>query len=83
MIADVIGSLGVGLLLAAFALNLSGRLVEDGVVYPGLNAVGSGLAATASYLIDYLPFVVLEGVWFIVSAVALCSVATRRLKASR
>ena len=78
MSADLIGSVGVGLLLGAFALNLFGRLPQNSVAYPALNAAGAGLAATASWLIGYLPFVVLEGVWCLVSAIALLSATAQR-----
>jgi hypothetical protein len=69
--ADIVGSIGVSLLLAAFALNLSGRLETGSLLHSGLNMLGAGLAALASALIPYWPFVVLEGAWCIVSIVAL------------
>jgi hypothetical protein len=69
--STVIGSAGVALLLAAFGLNLSGRLPQDGRAYPALNLVGAATAAYASWLISFLPFVVLEGVWAIVAGLAL------------
>lgn len=72
----LVGSLGVGLLLLAFFLHLFGRLARDGYPYLLLNLFGGGIAAWASWLIDYLPFVVLEGTWAVVAAVAL--VAHRR-----
>lgn len=61
--ADVVGSVGVSLLLLAFALNLMGRLGRTDRGYHILNAVGAGLAALASYWIGFWPFVVLEGTW--------------------
>lgn len=69
--ADWIGSTGVALLLLAFALNLTGHLRHESLTYPAMNLVGAGLAAYASWLIDYMPFVVLEGTWVVVSAYAL------------
>jgi hypothetical protein len=68
-IADMVGSFGVMLLLAAFALNAFGRLRSDSRWYGALNVVGAGLAAVASTLIGYLPFVVLEGTWCLVALV--------------
>jgi hypothetical protein len=70
-VADVIGSIGVLLLLLAFALNLSGALGYSSRAYQSLNAIGAGLAATASYWIGFWPFVVLEGTWMAVAVVAL------------
>jgi len=76
--ADLIGSVGVALLLAAFALNLSGHLHRDGAAYAMLNAIGAGLAAYASWLIPYWPFVILEGTWCAVSLWALGAALLRR-----
>lgn len=69
--ADWIGSTGVALLLLAFALNLSGKLHHESLTYPALNAIGAGLAAYASWLINYMPFVVLEGTWMAVSVATI------------
>ena len=69
--ATILGSAGVALLLLAFFLNLLRRLRADGFVYLALNLFGAGLACYSSYLIDFMPFVVLEGTWAIVAAVAL------------
>ena len=74
----LVGTLGVGLLLAAFFLNLSGRLARDGHPYLLLNLAGGALAAWASWLLDYLPVVVLEGTWALGAAAALAHRARRR-----
>ena len=76
-IATLIGSVGVALLLLAFLLNLVRRLPAESWLYLGLNAVGAALACYASYLIQFMPFVVLEGTW---AVVALLGVA-RKAKA--
>lgn len=65
--ADWIGAVGVTLLLLAYALNVFGALDRRSLSYSAINAVGAGLAAFASWLIAYLPFVVLEGTWCLVS----------------
>ena len=70
-LADGIGSVGVFLLLLAFALNLAGRIEHTARSYQALNTVGAGLAAVASYSIGFWPFVVLEGTWMTVALVAL------------
>lgn len=69
--SDAVGSLGVALMLLAFLLNLAGRLGTGDRAYQALNAVGAALACWASWRIAFWPFVVLEGTWFVVSAVAL------------
>ncbi len=69
--ATVIGSSGVALLLLAFLLQLLRFVRADGAAYAALNLAGAGLACYCSYLIDFKPFVVLEGTWAVVAAVAL------------
>ncbi len=69
--AEFLGSLGVLLLLVAFFLNLFGYWEHGTRAYQVLNAVGAGLSCYSSYLIEFPPFVVLEGTWCIVAIVAL------------
>ena len=68
---DYIGFAGVLILLIAFLLNLTGKISKDGLPYILMNVIGAGLACIASYLINYLPFVILEGTWTVVSLFAL------------
>lgn len=68
---DIIGFTGVFILLIAFLLNLSGKLSQQSPAYILLNIIGAGLACLASLLIRYIPFVILEGTWTLVSLVAL------------
>ena len=75
--SSAIASLGVALLLLAFALSLAGWLPQDGKGYAALNLIGAGIAAYASWLIDFMPFVVLEGTWALVAAGALLRHARR------
>lgn len=70
------GSTGVTLLLVAFFLNLMKVLRSDGWLYLIMNLVGASLACYSSYLIRFMPFVVLEGTWAGVAAIALA----RRLR---
>ncbi len=73
--ADIVGSTGVALLLLAFVLLQLNRLDKDGWVYLTMNMVGAGLACLSSYMIDFMPFVVLEGVWAVSSMIALIKLA--------
>ncbi|MEO6903238.1 MAG: hypothetical protein ABI315_08800 [Bacteroidia bacterium] len=66
-ISDFIGFLGVFILLIAFLLNLINILEKDSFAYIILNILGAGIACYASILINYLPFIILEGTWAIVS----------------
>ena len=69
--ATLIGFVGVALLLAAFLLNVLRVLRSDGQLYMGLNFVGASLACYSSFLIRFMPFVLLEGVWALVALVAI------------
>tara|TARA_B100000949_G_scaffold232075_1_gene245496 strand:- start:284 stop:532 length:249 start_codon:yes stop_codon:yes gene_type:complete len=69
--SEWVGSLGVALLLLAFSLNLFGWLPRASRLYHGLNVLGAGLACYASLIIEFLPFVVLEGTWALVAFTAL------------
>jgi hypothetical protein len=68
---ELIGTLGVSLLLIAFALNLANRLSSSSPAYLLLNIIGAVLAGVSSYIIRFWPFVVLEGVWTLSSIVML------------
>jgi hypothetical protein len=76
--ATAIGFAGVALLLLAFVLNLLKRLPTEGYAYLLLNLTGAALAGWSSYLIDFMPFVLLEGTWAIVAAVQLARLPVRR-----
>ena len=69
--STLIGSTGVTLLLLAFFLNLFGFLSQQKAPYMLLNILGAGLAAYASWMIKFMPFVVLECTWLLVSVAGL------------
>jgi nucleoside recognition membrane protein YjiH len=69
--ATIIGSVGVTLLLLAFFLNIIKVLRAESYPYILLNIIGGALAAYSSYLIEFLPFVILESTWAAVALVAL------------
>ena len=70
-LTDLIGTIGVTLLLIAFLLNLFFRVSKDGFLYLGLNVAGAVIACLASVLLVYWPFIILEGTWAIVSFAGL------------
>ena len=71
---DIIGAIGVGLILLAYFCNTFGLFKNNSKFFFALNIVGAGLACYASWLINYLPFVILEGTWFLVSLIGLLKV---------
>lgn len=68
---DIIGTLGVGLILIAYFLNTEKLLPKDEKLFYVLNIIGAALACYASFLINYWPFVILEGTWTLVSIYGL------------
>ncbi len=68
---DLIGTIGVGLILIAYFLNIFSLIKKDGVLFYVLNILGGGIACFASILIRFWPFIILEGTWAIISVIAL------------
>lgn len=68
---DSIGAIGVGIILLAYFLNIFSFIKKDGNFYFILNIVGASIACYASYLIHYVPFIILEATWAIVSIFGL------------
>jgi len=77
---EIIAFVGVFILLLAFVLNLLNALSAEGWLYPAFNFVGATIAAYASWLIAFYPFVLLEGIWALVSVVTLLFYGQRRLR---
>jgi len=68
---DWIGFIGVFQILLAYILNVTGKLKSKDVLFILLNLTGASMACLASILLNYLPFIILEGVWAFVSLIAL------------
>jgi hypothetical protein len=75
--AVIVGSLGTALLLIAFFLNLFKFLRTDSIAYAVLNVFGGALSSYASYLINFMPFVILEGTWALVALVKLVKLLSK------
>lgn len=68
---DLIGTIGVGLILIAYFLSTEKLIRQDGKPFYVMNIIGAAMACYASYLISYWPFVILEGTWVMVSLYGL------------
>ena len=79
---ESLGSYGVSILLIAFVLNLLKIIRTDSLIYGLLNFAGAAIACYASYLIPYFPFVILEGLWTILSLVSVVKTIIRMQKNS-
>ncbi len=80
-IHDLMGALGVSLLLIAFLLSLFKIIDQENPLYLWLNLIGAGLACYASILIPFIPFVILEGTWALVALVGLIRLYSRKPQA--
>lgn len=76
-LTDWTGFLGVAILLLAYLLSLRGTITKESKTYLLLNFTGAALACLASVLLVYWPFIILEGVWAVVSLVGLAQVLRR------
>jgi hypothetical protein len=70
-IENIINTAGVFLILLAFFLLTIGKLKSNNRIYLLLNITGGILACIGSYLINAIPFIILEGTWAIVALLAL------------
>lgn len=77
---DLIGSIGVTMMLVAFLLNIVDKLDNDHFFYIVLNFIGGFMACIASCLIEYTPFIILEGTWTIISGWGIYDWFVRRKK---
>ncbi len=68
---EIIGTIGVGMILLAYFSNTFKLINKEGKLYFLLNVAGAGIACYASFLINYWPFVILEGTWCLVSIIGL------------
>lgn len=77
--ADLLNSIGVVFILAAFLLLTAKRTGPHSLLYNVLNLIGSALAATGSYMMNSVPFTVLNVAWVGVAAYALLKKKNRNL----
>ena len=77
-LGEILGSVGVALLLLAFLMNLLKKLSQDSLPYILMNTIGAGLSCASSVLIHFFPFIILEGAWMLVSLFALAKYFKQR-----
>jgi hypothetical protein len=78
---QIIGFIGAMLILVAYVSLQFKRMSADSALYNVLNAVGSAILVYVALRPFQVGFVVLEGVWAIVSVVALVRGMTPSAKA--
>jgi hypothetical protein len=72
--STIIGSVGVTLTLLGYFLNITRLIPVNGHLFFILNILGAAIACYGSFLINYWPFVILEGTWTLVSVYGLVTV---------
>ena len=75
---QVLSLLGAVAILAAYAANQFGRLHTSNLSYSVANAVGAATLTVVALLEEQWGFLLLEGVWTLVSLAAIARVASRR-----
>lgn len=81
--AQLTGIVGVTVLLAAFGLNVAGRLSQRSPLYLWMNLVGAMFAAWYVWVEQLIPFVVLELVWAASAAIKLLLLAKEKPREKR
>ena len=70
-LVDWLGALGVFQILLAYVLNLAKKVETTDWSFLILNTVGASMACSASVLLEYWPFIILEGVWALTSLISV------------
>ena len=69
--SDIVASIGVIILLAAFLLNLYKVLPVTSKLYGTLNFVGAAICCFGAWMVNFYPFVILEGAWSVFGLLSL------------
>ena len=75
--SDIIATIGVSILLIAFFLQSLKIIKTESTTYNLLNLIGAAIAGYASWLISFVPFVILESVWCVVALYSLIKLYTK------
>ncbi|EAQ49231.1 MULTISPECIES: CBU_0592 family membrane protein [Leeuwenhoekiella] len=70
-LVDWLGALGVFQILLAYVLNLAKKVTTSDWFFLLLNTIGASMACSASILLEYWPFIILEGVWAFTSLISV------------
>jgi paired small multidrug resistance pump len=79
-IPDMLGYLGVLMVLVAYTLQQARRIEGNGLVYPSINLLGALLILASLMYKPNMPAIVMEAAWVIVSVVAIIFVLKAKNK---
>lgn len=68
---DIIGYVGVGIILVTYALLQSGKMTADQPLYSAMNGLGAAGILVSLWFEPNFPSIVVEGAWLIISAFGL------------
>ena len=80
-IADIIGLIGVAMIVVAYFLNQAGRMASDSLPFPTLNLVGAVLILVSLWWSWNLSSFVMECIWITISAVGIVRIMHSKPKA--
>ncbi|HVF45938.1 MAG TPA: hypothetical protein VNA17_00080 [Pyrinomonadaceae bacterium] len=75
---DIIGTLGVGVIVLTYVLLQLGRVRSDQLAYSALNAVGAVLILISLYYVFNLPSFIVEFFWLVISLFGIGKYLARR-----
>ena len=83
LVAETVGWIGAGLILAGYALLTAGKLKSDSVAYQAMNVVGALGFIVNGWWHNALPSTVLNVIWAGIGLVALIGIFAKRGAAAR
>lgn len=78
MIPDLIGYVGVGLVVGTYFLSQIGRMDSTRALYPALNAAGALMILVSLYYRPNPPSIVIEFFWLGISLIGVIRALRRR-----
>lgn len=77
-IANIIGIIGVALIVIAYFLNQAGKMPSDTLPFPTLNLAGAVLILVSLWWSWNLPSFVMECIWISISAVGIIRIKRQK-----
>ena len=77
-VPDIVGYVGVALVVVTYFLSQIGRMDATRALYPGLNAIGALMILVSLYYRPNPPSVVIEFFWLAISIVGLARVLLKK-----
>ena len=77
---DIVGTLGVGVIVLTYAMLQLGRIRSEQILYSIVNAVGAALILVSLYFDFNFPSVVVEAFWLLISIFGMAKYIFARRK---